>query len=127
MKPHNYTERRRPRMPGTVYVMLLSLGAVTMTSEASANGFTLRVDAPIIAVEPVLQEPPPVCDLPAPSPQEGLVATLRWDLYGRCRPSEEEAVVSAYRVDYEWDGQRFSTLLNDKPAGKTLPLKLQIQ
>jgi len=86
----------------------------------------LTVDAPIVAVRPIFKGAEPICDVPPPARSEGLVAALRWDLKERCRTTGAQDELSGYRVEYEWDGRRFTTDVRDKPAGDTLPLKLRI-
>lgn len=86
----------------------------------------LRVEAPIVGVHPITEGGAPVCDVGPPQRAAGLAATLRWDLYGRCRPAETKATVTGYRVTYEWDGRRFDTVLAQRPEGDTLALQLRI-
>ena len=109
------------RMSGLL-LLAFFCGAISGVSHAS----TLRVEAPIVSIEPVHQDGPPVCDLPAPPRSQGLVAALKWDLQGRCRESDNVAVVSGYLVTYEWDGKRLTTLTKARPVGETLPLRLEI-
>lgn len=94
-----------------------------------ARAGVLTVDAPIVAVRPIFKVAEPICDVPPPPRSAGLVAALRWDLEERCRaPSAKGAQdeLTGYRVEYEWDGRRFTTQVRDKPVGDTLPLRLRI-
>ena len=90
------------------------------------NAEELRVDAPVIAVEPVTAPAPPVCDVAEPPRSAGLAAVLEWDLRGRCRQSEGPRIVTGYAVEYEWDGRRFTTVLDEPPDGETLALRLRL-
>ena len=108
----------------------LALGAACLMTGASAavgSSGVLKVDAPIVAVVPLTEAAPPICDVPPPARSAGLVAMLKWDLEARCRDNPAPAVVRGYQVDYEWDGRRFSTQMDAEPAGDTLPLQLKIQ
>lgn len=102
---------------------VIALGALSATAEERN---ALRVNAPIVAVEALTSGALKVCDQPAPPQSEGLVAALRWDLYERCRMDEAASVVTGYRVDYQWDGQRFSMVMQSRPTGDTIPLTLHI-
>jgi len=84
------------------------------------------VNAPVVSVTPLTTAPPAVCDVAAPERAAGLAATLRWDLRGRCRASDQPSVVTGYEVVYEWDGRRFNTVMSEPPQGDRLPLKLEI-
>ena len=107
--------------------VLVAVLAVTFSAYGSATDRSLiRVDAPILDVQPIVEPAVLVCDGKAPPRSAGLAATLRWDLHERCRATNTESTVSGYRVEYQWDGRRFSTTMRDKPLGKTLPLELQI-
>ena len=91
-----------------------------------AHAAVINVDAPIVAVSPILKVAEPICDVPAPPRSAGLVAALRWDLEQRCRANETEDELNGYHVEYEWDGRRFSTQVSEKPEGNTLPIRLRI-
>lgn len=106
-------------------VGLLTTASLSLGADAGRSQ-QLRVTAPIVGVEPITQGGAPVCDVAPPERQAGLAAALRWDLYGRCRPAEDEPQVTGYLVTYEWDGRRFETVLADAPTGDTLPLDLEL-
>jgi len=104
---------------------LASLAVFVLHSPMARAG-VLTVDAPIVAVRPIFKVAEPICDVPRPPRSAGLVAALRWDLKERCRASGVQDELNGYRVEYEWDGRRFTTDVADKPVGDTLPLKLSI-
>ena len=107
--------------------VLVAVLAVTFSAHGSAtNRSLIRVDAPILDVQPITAPAALVCDVKAPPRSAGLAARLRWDLRERCRATDANSTVTGYGVDNEWDGRRFSTQLRNKPLGKTLPLELQI-
>ena len=86
----------------------------------------MRVEAPVVGVEPIQGVQPAACDVPPPERSAGLVAMLRWDLRERCR-SLGAATISGYRVYYEWDGRRFSTVLAEAPSAETIRLNLRVR
>ena len=125
---------RRVRAANSRAVLIWSLRVlglpvlVGMCSLASADtAETLRVEAPIVAVETLYQPAPLVCDQPPPAHSEGFAATLRWDLFERCRQDSGAPAITGYRVSYEWDGQQFSTVVAEPPSGDTLPLSLRLR
>ena len=66
------------------------------------------------------------CEPARPSPDDGLVAVLAWDLNAYCRIEQRAAdVVQGYRVYYEWEDHVFETVMTEKPAD-TIPLRIKV-
>lgn len=109
---------------GFIRFWLVLFGSVLASDALHAE--EMRVSAKVLSVTPETVSPRPICDVPPPERSAGLAAALRWDLRGRCRESDEPPKVTGYAVVYEWDGQRFSTVLPSPPKGDRLALRLHI-
>ena len=104
-------------------IVMLSLALITGVSHAGE----LRVNAPVVNVEPVLAPPTQIEECPAkPSHSAGLIATLQWDLAVHCRlRTVASDTISGYRVFYEWDNRTYSRIMSTEPSG-TIVLNVSI-
>lgn len=96
---------------------------VSLSGAASAA--ELRVQAPVINVEPI-RAPALLIEECPEKPPRGLAATLRWDLGLSCTtrtvPSDR---IDGYRVFYRWDDRVHSQVMATRP-GETVSLTLKI-
>ena len=80
-------------------------------------------------VEPVREtstiKPTDACEVAKPTPSQGLVELLSWDLQAQCA-YRETSRITAYRVKYRWDGRTYTQTV-DKHPGKRIPLLLKLQ
>jgi hypothetical protein len=86
----------------------------------------LRVQAPVVEVEPISAPPTRVeyCD-DKPS-NASLARTLAWDLGLDCRTEEvTSGAITGYRVFYRWDDRVYSQVMASRP-GATIPLKIRV-
>ena len=105
-------------------VALGALLAVLVGAAASAG--ELRVQAPVVDVEPISAPPTRIehCD---DKPLNGSLAqTLAWDLGLNCREEVlDSGAITGYRVFYRWDDRVYSQVMASAP-GATIPLKIRI-
>ena len=99
--------------------------AAALTSGLAAAG-ELRVQAPVVDVEPISAPPTRIehCD---DKPMNGSLAqTLAWDLGLNCREEVlNSGAITGYRVFYRWDDRVYSQVMASAP-GATIPLKVRI-
>ena len=103
--------------------LLLLLGVLTAANAAAGE---LRVEAPVVDVEPITAPPTRVercSDKPA---NASLGQTLAWDLGLSCREELIESdTITGYRVFYRWDDRVYSQVMAAAP-GATIPLRVEI-
>ena len=108
-----------------VSLIILLAGLLITSSPASAG--ELKVQAPVIDVEPLTEPAMAVehCD-GNPGPAATLAETLAWDLGLNCHTEYvESATVTGYRVFYRWDDRVYSQVMSSAP-GATVPLKVRL-
>jgi len=107
--------------PGT---LILSLALLAFGHGALAG--ELRVQAPVVDVEPIKAPAVRVehcADKPA---NASLAQTLAWDMGLDCRTEQvESGSITGYRVFYRWDDRVYSQVMASRP-GSTIPLKVRI-
>ena len=108
--------RLRPVLAGIVLLIALPAAPRAAVMEARAD---------VLDVQPITSEGERRCDVPPPSTQLTLGERLAWDLQQRCRDLGGGTVLG-YRVHYEWDGRRFTTVLDEPPEDGTLPIRLTV-
>ena len=98
---------------------------VILIASTAAAG-ELRVQAPVVDVEPISAPPTRIehCD---DKPLNGSLAqTLAWDLGLNCREEVlKSGAITGYRVFYRWDDRVYSQVMASTP-GATIPLKVRI-
>lgn len=103
---------------------LLLLTALLTAGTALAG--ELKVQAPVVDVEPIKAPATSVeyCD---DKPEGGSLAqTLAWDLGLNCRVERiESTAVTGYRVFYRWDDRVYSQVMAAAP-GTTIPLTVRL-
>ena len=101
------------------------LGSALTVGAAQAG--ELRVNAPVVDVEPItgpVREVEYCDDKPTDA---ALSALLAWDLGLNCRVERiESQEVTGYRVFYRWDDRVYSQIMASAP-GATVPLKVRIE
>ena len=111
---------------GTRKMMSRSLAALLLAAATSAFAGELRVQAPVVEVEPISAPPTRIehCD---DKPLNGSLAqTMAWDLGLNCREEVlESGAITGYRVFYRWDDRVYSQVMAAAP-GATIPLKIRI-
>lgn len=105
----------------------LALGTViAFLAGAEVSAGELRVQAPVVEVEPISAPPTRIehCD---DKPMNGTLAqTLAWDLGLNCREEVlKSGAITGYRVFYRWDDRVYSRVMAAAP-GATIPLKVRI-
>jgi len=98
---------------------------VCLAACLNAHAGELRVEAPVVNIEPIAGPERLVENCPE-KPEAGLTATLRWDLGVSCsttRIASEQ--VSGYRVFYRWDNRVYSQVMDHNP-GATVPLRVSL-
>jgi hypothetical protein len=98
---------------------LLPFGRIAQAGE-------LRVQAPVVDVEPINAPAVRVEHCAGKPPNASLAQTLAWDLGLDCRTElVESGSVTGYRVFYRWDDRVYSQVMASRP-GTTIPLKVRI-
>ena len=99
---------------------------LTLVAAAGAAAGELRVQAPVVDVEPISAPPTRIehCD---DKPLNGSLAqTMAWDLGLNCREEVlQSGAITGYRVFYRWDDRVYSQVMAAAP-GATIPLKIRI-
>lgn len=114
-------------MKKPVAVPLLSYLLLVVTLNLSSYAFAaeIHVQAPVVNVEPITGPGEEIEECP-PKPDNGLAATLGWDLGLTCTTRTIESDrVDAYRVFYRWDDRVYSQVMQDRP-GSSIALTLKI-
>lgn len=82
------------------------------------------VDAAPVMNERRIAEEAGDCDPARPAGGADLLSLLRWDLRADCRTVwREESYVAGWTVWYEWEGEVYSSVFDEKP-GETIALRL---
>ena len=103
-----------------IAVLMAILGAGT------AMAGELRVQAPVVDVEPISAPPTRIEHCDDKPLNGGLAQTLAWDLGLNCREELlESGAITGYRVFYRWDDRVYSQVMAAAP-GDTIPLKIRI-
>ena len=109
------------RFIGTPFLTLTAI-----LSAGTALAGELKVQAPVVDVEPIKAPATSVeyCD---DKPEDGSLAqTLAWDLGLNCRVERiESTAVTGYRVFYRWDDRVYSQVMAAAP-GATIPLTVRL-
>ncbi|MEM8765892.1 MAG: hypothetical protein AAGE43_00490 [Pseudomonadota bacterium] len=114
--------RFRDSLPHT-----LSCALVMIAGSATVQASELRVNAPVVDVEPITAPAELVEHCDNKPGTEKLSALLAWDLGLNCRTERvESSEVTGYRVFYRWDDRVYSQVMASAP-GATIPLKISIK
>ena len=105
----------------------VAVGALlAVLAGATATAGELRVQAPVVDVEPISAPPTRIehCD---DKPLNGSLAqTLAWDLGLNCREEVlDSGAITGYRVFYRWDDRVYSPVMSAAP-GATIALKVRV-
>jgi hypothetical protein len=80
-------------------------------------------------VEPITQAPthtsPKGCPAEKPAAGASLTNLLSWDLDPKCHSASASRIVG-YRVDYHWDGRKYSINMTEHP-GDRIPLRMTLR
>jgi hypothetical protein len=102
------------------------VAALLLAAATSAIAGELRVQAPVVDVQPISAPPTRIehCD---DKPLNGSLAqTMAWDLGLNCREEVlDSGAITGYRVFYRWDDRVYSQVMGAAP-GATVPLKIRI-
>lgn len=109
----------------------ITLSALTICTllgvPAWAESFTVQgrvVDVAPVMKERRIAEEAGDCAPVRPAGGASLVSILRWDLRTDCRTLwREESYVDGWTVWYEWEGDVYSSVFDEKP-GETVALRL---
>ena len=99
----------------------------TLTVNGTAFAAEMRVQAPVVDVEPLTEPAMEIehCDA-RPGSAATLTAMLAWDLGMNCRTERvASTTVTGYRVFYRWDDRVYSQVMPTAP-GPTIALKVRL-